>query len=243
MCDEWMPTIKLALTPEQFRQLPRNPAYHYEYLDGHAHLIPRGRHYHAVLDLKPLAVEEPVAVAPIREVDVPELEQLFAAAFRSIQPFGSLDDGTRLEAARRALGRTRQGGDGPWIEAASFLARDGAAAVGAVWVTLLPDGDPTDWDSYYWRELPPADCITRRLGRPHLTWIFVAPHLAGRGWGTALLAAAVQALLDLGFTQLASTFMAGNDSSILWHWRNGFQLLAHPNSYRLMQRRWRRGRV
>ena len=34
MCDEWMPTIKLALTPEQFRQLPRNPAYHYEYLDG-----------------------------------------------------------------------------------------------------------------------------------------------------------------------------------------------------------------
>src|SRR5437879_558965 len=120
MCDQWMPTIKLPLTPEQFRQLPRNPAYRYEYLDGYAHLTPHARHYHALLDLRPLAVPEPVTLTPVRERDVPELEKLFAAAFRAIQPFGSLDEDTRLEAARQALRRTRQGGDGPWIEPASF---------------------------------------------------------------------------------------------------------------------------
>src|SRR5213076_448168 len=97
--------------------------------------------YHALRDLEPVAVEEPVPLASIREADLPDLERLFAAAFRTIQPFGGLDDDTRLEAARQALRRTRQGGDGPWIEAASFVARDGDAVAGAAWVTLLPDGD------------------------------------------------------------------------------------------------------
>ena len=112
--------------------------------------------------------------------------------------------------------------------------------IGAILITLLPHGDPCDWDSYSWAEAPPADCIERRLGRPHLTWIFVSPTDRGFGTGTALLAASVHALLALGFTQLLSTFMAGNDQSILWHWRNGFQLLAHPGSVRLMRKRWQR---
>src|SRR2546423_464085 len=31
MCDDWMPVIRLPLTLDQFHQLPRNPAYKYEY--------------------------------------------------------------------------------------------------------------------------------------------------------------------------------------------------------------------
>jgi hypothetical protein len=31
---------------------------------------------------------------------------------------------------------------------------------------------------------------------------------------------------------LASTFLLGNESSMLWHWRNGFQLLQYPGSRR-----------
>jgi hypothetical protein len=60
----------------------------------------------------------------------------------------------------------------------------------------------------------------------------VSPTRAGWGTGTALLAAAVNSLLGLGFTELLTTFMIGNDSSMLWHWRNGFRLLAHPASPR-----------
>ena len=31
MCDDWMPTIELPITIEQFHQLPRNRACKYEY--------------------------------------------------------------------------------------------------------------------------------------------------------------------------------------------------------------------
>jgi hypothetical protein len=109
--------------------------------------------------------------------------------------------------------------------------------LGAILITLLPLGDPCDWESYRWADLPPADCIERCQGRPHLTWIFVTPWLSGHGVGTALLTASVNKLLELGFAQLLSTFMIGNDSSTLWHWRNGFQLLAYPGSIRHMYHR------
>jgi hypothetical protein len=29
--------------------------------------------------------------------------------------------------------------------------------------------------------------------------------------------------------------MLGNESSMLWHWRNGFRLLEHPGSIRRMK--------
>jgi GNAT superfamily N-acetyltransferase len=240
MCDDWMPLIRLPLSIEQFRQLPRNAAYRYEFLGGQASLSPRPRHYHALLDLQPMEVDRTVTMAPARAADLADLAELFAGAFRYIQPYGSLDEMTRLEAARQALERTRTGGDGPLIEPASFIAGQGERTVGAILITLLPAGDPCDWDSYHWNGAPPADCIARRLGRPHLTWIFVSPLEAGHGIGTALLAEAVRALRAMGFTQLLSTFMVGNDSSMLWHWRNGFRLLSYPGSYRLMVERWRR---
>jgi GNAT superfamily N-acetyltransferase len=237
MCDQWMPTIELPLTIEQFHQLPRNPAYKYEYLSGKAFLSPRAKHYHGLLDLERRPVSE--EIRPLKPEEFAELIPLFCDAFRSIQPYGSLDDATREQAARSSLERTRTGGDGPLIEQASFVALDkrSGTKIGAILVTLLPVGDPTDTESYYWREAPPAECIARREGRPHLTWIFVSPLEVGRGVGTALLTAAGNALLDLGFAQLLTTFISGNDSSMLWHWRSGFRLLAYPGSRREMKKR------
>jgi hypothetical protein len=232
MGDSWMPTIKLPLTEEELEQLPRNAAYRYEYLDGQAYLSPRPRHYHALLDLRRVPAPENVTLRQLHAEDLPALAPLFAEAFQHIQPYGSLAKTTRLEASRQALKRTHTGGDGPWIEQASFGACQDDELVGAILITLLPDADPCDWDSYRWSEPPPPDCIAHRLGRPHLTWIFVSPWLAGQGVGSALLVAAGNALLDLGFHQLLSTFMLGNDSSMLWHWRNGFRLLAYPGSPR-----------
>jgi GNAT superfamily N-acetyltransferase len=238
MCDQWMTALKLPLTWEQFLRLPRNPAYKYEYFDATAWLSPRPRYYHALLDLASLAdapregADVKAVLRPVVEADWEELAPLFAAAFERQQPFGGLDDEPREAAARKALAHTRNGGDGPWVERASFVATDRGGAVGAILVTLLPPDDPTDWDSYHWREAPPADAVARRLGRPHLTWVFVSPFDAGRGVGTALLSAAARELLALGYTELASTFLLGNDSSMLWHWRNGFRLLQYPGSRR-----------
>jgi GNAT superfamily N-acetyltransferase len=230
MCDDWMPAIRLPISLDEFHQLPRNPAYRYEYFRDHALLTPRPKHYHALLPLEARSVNAEVSVRQARSQDFSDLVPLFAGAFATIQPFGSLDETTRKEAAQQALERTRDGGDGPWIEAASFVARENKKPIGALLITLLPEGDPCHWDSYRWQQPPPPDCIARRLGRPHLTWIFVSPRSAGRGVGTTLLAASVNQLLELGFHELLSTFMVGNDSSMLWHWRNGFRLLAHPAS-------------
>jgi len=238
MCDEWMSVVTLPLSLEQFHQLPRNPAYKYEYLEGEAYLTPRPRFYHALLDLTQLA-EAPtprgVSLRPMGDADKDDLERIFAAAFDRQPPFSGLESERRKEAARRSLQKTRDGGDGPWLPAASFVAvEDDKQPVGGIFITLLPDEDPAEWDSFHWREPPPPDCVESRLGRPHVTWIFVGPWHAGTGTGTALLATAGATLRQMGYRQLASTFLVGNDSSMLWHWRNGFQLQAHPGS----RRRW-----
>lgn len=223
-----------------FHRLPRNAAYKYEYFDGRAWLNPRPRYYHALLNLPPLAdrplegVRAQTVLRSVQPTDWEDLAPLFAAAFDRQQPFSGLEDEARITAARKSLEHTRTGGDGPWIESASFVAVEGDAtnAIGAILVTLLPDTDPTEWRAFHWKEPPPADALPRRLGRPHLTWIFVSPWFVGQGVGTLLLSAAVRELLALGYTQLASTFLNGNDSSMLWHWRNGFRLVAYPGSWR-----------
>jgi ribosomal protein S18 acetylase RimI-like enzyme len=235
MCDEWMRGLQLILTAEQFGQLPRNGAFRYDYLDGTGHVSPRPRHYHALLDLAPVEADEMegVVLRSVRPDDWGALATLFARAFRAAQPFAGLDDATRREAAEGCLTRTRTGGDGPWVERASFVAtEEDGTALGAVLVTLLPDRDPCEWGSYQWVQPPPSDCVERRLGRPHLTWVFVDPGCAGVGLGTLLLATAVRELLALGYREMVSTFMIGNDASALWHWRNGFRLLAYPGSKR-----------
>jgi GNAT superfamily N-acetyltransferase len=232
MSDQWMPNLTLPLSFEQYRQLPRNPAYRYEYLNGTAYLTPRARHYHALLELQPQNGPAATNLRPATVADLSELERVFAIAFERLQPFGSLEDDTRREAARHCLERTRNGGDGPWIEQASFVAVDSGKLIGAILITLLPEGDLSDWDSFYWTAPPATDAIERRLGRPHLTWIFVAPLRSGQGIGTALLSASVNTLCTLGFTELVSTFLLGNESSMLWHWRNGFRLLTYPASFR-----------
>jgi hypothetical protein len=42
----------------------------------------------------------------------------------------------------------------------------------------------------------------------------------------------IRRLQDHGFLRLFTTFTAGDDSSMLWHWRNGFRLLPYGGSRR-----------
>src|SRR5262249_7242728 len=148
-----------------------------------------------------------LSLRPLRESDWAALEAPFGAAFRNQQPFGGLEESRRRQAVARSLEHTRRGGDGPLIAPASFVACRGEQVLGAILITLVPASDPSSWDSYVWDEPPPADCLERRLGRPHLTWVFVAAEQAGRGVGTALLAEATRVLVSLGYNELASTFL------------------------------------
>src|SRR5947208_765300 len=131
MLHDWYRAVRLPMSADEFRRLPRHPAFRYEYGDDSAHLSPRPKTLNALLPLRPQA---------------------------------------------------------------------------------------------------PPDAAARGLARPHLTWVFVAPLYTGHGIGSALLVHAGNALLSLGFSDLASTFSLGNESSTLWHWRNGFALMPYPAS-------------
>jgi hypothetical protein len=249
MVDRWFSGIELPLTFEQFLRLPTNPAYKYEYFGGAAHLSPRPKECHVLLELRargddqdaPVDPLESVRIRPLAASDWDPLGEVFAGAFHRVQPFASLGDAQRLEAGRQCLQFTREGGDGPLIERACFAAveTEDDRPCGAILVTLLPDRDLSETFDLRWKEPPPADWAERRIGRPHLTWIFVGHWSREHGIGSALLAAATEALLGLGYRALASTFLVGNEASALWHWRNGFQLSGRPYSWRRIHARTR----
>jgi ribosomal protein S18 acetylase RimI-like enzyme len=232
--DQWLSPIRLKLPPEQFRLLPRNPAYKYELIQGETLISPRPRYFHAMLDLESAELPYPaeVPIRPLRPDDWPELPALFMRAFTHQLPFSAVSAERQAETAQTAIEWTRTGGDGPIIESACFVALSGHQTIGAILVTLLPLGDPEEFDTYACGGEVAPDAIDRCDGWPHLTWILVDPWEAGRGVGTALLAAAAEALRQRGFNDLLSTFLLGNEVSAMWHWRCGFRLLSYPGSLR-----------
>lgn len=240
MSDEWMPSLKLNLSREEFDRLPRHPAYKYQLIDGIAYLSPWPRYGHASLDLQRFQVEEsdlgPVSLRAAAGDDIARLAPIFASGFARLQPFSSLSDEQRRQAAEQCLQRTFTGNDGVLVAPASFVAFEPGRLVGGILITLLPGEDPTEWDSYHWNESPPADLWINQQGQPHLTWIFVSPVHQGTGVGTLLLREAVRVLHAQGYRSLWTTFLVGNDSSMLWHWRNGFELLPGFLSKRRMRR-------
>jgi GNAT superfamily N-acetyltransferase len=246
MCDEWMPNVTLSLTPEQYEQLPRHPAYQYDYLRGTAILSPRPKHFHGVLDFtgwqsagaEDMSPDVEIRMMPEERAD---LVEVFADAFERVQPFAGLAREARANAARLALEKVWQGGDGPWIKQASFTAVHATKEepLGAVTITLVPGGDPGQAENYRWQEPAPEAWEKGSLGQPHLTWIFVSPLWKGIGVGSALLGEAVGALRAMGYGSLWTTFLLGNDASMLWHWRNGFVLAQCPQSRRAMRRELR----
>ena len=240
MSDEWMPTLRLPLAREDYERLPRHPAFKYELIQGETWISPWPRHAHAQLTLSRFHVEAGDTTAlPLRLAradDLDSLVPLFHAAFAEVQPYASLDDTMMTKAAETSLARTFNGEDGVLVERASFVALDEGKVAGAILITLLPGGDPNDWDCVHWHEPPPSDLWERREGQPHLTWIFVRRPGQGIGVGTQLLEAAVRVLAQQGYATLWTTFLIGNEISTLWHWRAGFELLPGTFSKRRMRR-------
>jgi len=240
MSDEWMPSLQLKLARQDYDQLPRHPAYKYELIGGVTYISPWPRYYHAQLDLSRFPAAAPDRPrANLRRLQSGDCElfvPIFKGAFGHLQPFGSLSDEDGEHATEQCLTRTFAGNDGPMVDPACFVAMEGEKLAGAILITLLPGGDPTEWDSFRWSEPAPSDLWERCQGQPHLTWIFVRRMGQGSGIGTQLLHEAAGVLRRQGYSTLWTTFMLGNDSSLLWHWRNGFELFPHAMSRRQMRK-------
>jgi GNAT superfamily N-acetyltransferase len=227
-----MPRLSLAMSREEFDCLPRNGGYDYRYEDDAARLTPNVVYYRARLHFRagdgpaPLPPDPRLTIRKVTDSDWPVLTTLFADAFEGMQPFGSLASSWRHEVAGSLLAQTREGGDGPFLADASFVAWDrDERRLGALLVTLVPEQNPKIPDTFVWHSDPPQNAVLLRKGRPHLTWVFVAADAAGRGVGTRLLIEAIERLRAAGFGEIVSTFIRGNEVSGLWHWRNGFRLL------------------
>lgn len=248
---DWYQAVSLPGDLALYERLPRNGDFKYEYFGGNIHVSPRPKVFQAVLPLTPreapkeVDAQDRLTFRPLQERDWPGVTRLFGPAFHQAQPFASLNDEERERAGAALIGNLRAGGEGPIVSPACYVAETvpsarwnrGVDLVGALLVTLYPnEGEARSWRYHRWAEPPPPDAIERNLGRPHLTWIFVAPLLMGHGAGSAMLAYAVNALLALGYKELDSSFSLGNPRSAMWHWRNGFQLREHLGSLRAMRR-------
>jgi hypothetical protein len=174
---------------------------------------------------------EPVEVRSLPRREAAGLSDLFHRAMLRTQPFESLDQEAARKASAECFDKTLRGDDGPLIEAACFQAFSERIShrieepVGGILVTLVPKEILTVPYAGMWKSPPPEDAVGRRLGVPHLTWVFAEPWEGRRGIASTLLAKAVDVLCEMGFTGLASTFLLDNGPSMLWHWKHGFRLL------------------
>jgi ribosomal protein S18 acetylase RimI-like enzyme len=219
MFSDWFRALELRMAFSDFERLPRNPAYKYEFLRDRAVLTPRPRYERVVLDLSmPPRVTAGSGLPPgppmrpLQADDWTALPGLLALAFGASPPLVTLDAPLRLTAARECVEFTRGAGDGTLVEPACFVSVEPHAnshVRGAVIITLINGRDHHLEDEQI----------------PHLTWIFVHPYHTRHGLGAALLDRAVSALSQLGYRNLASTFLVGNDRATLWHWRRGFRLV------------------
>jgi GNAT superfamily N-acetyltransferase len=183
--------------------------------------------------------EDDTGIASIRTLvssDWDALPEVLAGAFRDAPPLGMLGWRRRIWAARDWLSSTREGGEGPLVEAACVVAVDGkdsSRVLGALLVTLMV-GWARSW--YAERRLavapPPPDPAEGRE-QPQISWVFVDPAYSGKGVATALLGSAASLLWSSGYRELASATDRGNVTSMAWHWRNGFCLLPHSRTPRL----------
>jgi ribosomal protein S18 acetylase RimI-like enzyme len=232
MIEDWHRRIEIAIPFEQWEQLPRLPGFKSEYYGGRAVWTPRPKLYNAVLDFTTIDLAtlltdagnnpgEGMSVRSLHESDWDPMCKVFAAAFHKMPPFCALSGDEREKAAADCLNRTRGGGEGEFLEDASVVARDSdGGMVGAILVTRWkPYGG--DWGPRYNPDVS-----------AHLTWAFVRPLDSGMGFGTLMLRESVERLQRMGFRHLLTTFLAGNESSMLWHWRNGFRLLPYIGSRR-----------
>jgi len=245
MLNDFFQSLNFEFPWERFVALPRHPAYRYQYREGKASISGNPRYYHCVLPLneQTTARKEPAGksvscffsefdLRRLHESDWKQFSPLFAAAFQQPPPLLQLTEAQRLSAAQALLERTRTGGDGPIVPEASwvFEDRDTGELLAAILITLVPVGDVSDFTHHSWAQAAPPNALETGWGQPHLTWIFVSPHKQRRSLGSLLLREAASALLRMGYPELVSTFLLGDHASMLWHWRNGFQLAGHPAS-------------
>ncbi|MGN6369192.1 MAG: GNAT family N-acetyltransferase [Phycisphaerae bacterium] len=208
---DWMRMIEMPMGIEDWRRLPRNAAYKYEYIEGQAQISPEPVSFDVVLRFerfRPVVARDlrrsDVRVRRLEDRDWEALPGLMARAFVGVAPFATLS-GEELEAvAKESIADTRNGCDGESVPSACVVAEDDKdELIGAALVTL--------------RKVQSGPQV------PLLTWTFVDRWERRRGVAEQLLGCVVGACAELGYVQIESVVCSGNHASMIWHWREGFE--------------------
>jgi len=193
----------------EFRLLPRDPGWKYEYFDDMAHVTPRARVATVRVSVGSRLFETPL---PLRGVVASDREGLVAAYVAAFDDSAEYCDVTPEGILRSAQENIRDfyAGDRGEALRSSCVAVDEAAedlvevVAGAALVTRAKDGSPL------------------------LDMLFVRPRWQRRGLAAALVSWSLRELLAEGEATLRSRYLLANEPSRAWHQDFGFTVEPDP---------------
>jgi len=228
----WFLPIQIPLSWESFQKLPRHPAYRYEFRNEEVCLTGRPilKNCRIGTDTGTASSSLPhgIELLPLTSWSSSELANLFQQAFQNSAPFASLSADDRVRATDEHFLNVLRGRSWPvdWRASRGIRQPGSLDPVGASLVTRVPSADWSDFTDPAWQTQPPENAAESGWGLPHLTWLFIPPQAQRQGFATILLNHARTFLHTQGDQELYSTILVGDHSSLLWHWKQGFQLIS-----------------
>ncbi len=182
-----------------FQRLPHRLGWKHEFVDGTLCLTPVKQFVPLELELIGHRSNHWGEIRPATPDDVSGLYQPFLEAFAKTPDFARMTTPQYRKWASKYLDDFFQRVRWPW-SAASVVGEQGGEIVAAALIVTRPTG-------------PLLDCLC------------VRPDYARKGWGTALLTRVAWTLRNAGEKHLASYTHLGNEPSLNYHLRFGFQEL------------------
>ena len=194
----------------EFRLLPRDPGWRYEYFDKMAHVTPRARFATVRVGVGSRPLEPPLPLRSVVASDREELRAAYVAAFADSVEYCDVPPEGISRSARENI-RDFYAGDRGEVLPSSCVAVDDAAedpvevVAGAALVTRAEDGCPL------------------------LDMLFVRPRWQRRGLAAALVSWSLRELLAQGEATLRSRYLLANEPSRTWHQHFGFTVEPDPD--------------
>lgn len=199
-----MKSRRVRMSQEEFHQLPFSLVWKQEYLNGCLVHTPRGVIVHATIPIAPRLVESPASLRPTKEADERALLPLFKDAFQDTFEFCDYSKKRFAESAKQCLHH--------------FFHGPFHLPLPASRVAVAPSGAPEAG-----KPIGAALVLKQDEGWALLDMIFVKPAWYRHGLASALAAAALTALHELGgYRTLVSRYHLGNEPSCAWHHHFGF---------------------
>lgn len=187
----------------EFRLLPQDPGWRYEYFDEMAHVTPRARFATVRVGVGSRPLEPPLPLRSVLASDREELVAAYVAAFADSAEYCDVPPEGISRSAQENI-RAFYAGDRGEALPSSCVAVDKAAespvevVAGAALVTRAKDGCPL------------------------LDMLFVRPRWQRRGLAAALVSWSLRELLAHGEATLRSRYLLANEPSRAWHRHFGF---------------------